>query len=102
MRVMVFFDLPMETSLEKREYNKFRRFLIKEGFVMEQKSVYTRLVTNFNVGRRTIDSVIEKQPHSKGYIQILTVTETQYQKMEIIGCSNEKTAIDTLKDVIII
>lgn len=102
MRVFVFFDLPMECTKERHEYSLFRRFLLKEGFIMEQKSVYTRLVANANVGKRLIDTIIENKPDSKGYIQILTVTETQYQKMEIIGCGSEKTTIDTLEDVIII
>jgi CRISPR-associated protein Cas2 len=40
MRVMVFFDLPVVTSAERKEYTKFRKFLIHEGFIMMQFSVY--------------------------------------------------------------
>ena len=31
MRVLVFFDLPVVTSEQRREYTKFRKFLLKNG-----------------------------------------------------------------------
>lgn len=102
MRIMVFFDLPMETSKERREYSRFRRFLIKEGFFMEQKSVYTKLVANANVANRDIYAIRENKPKSKGYVQVLSVTETQYLKMETIVGSSSSNKIDTLDKVIII
>lgn len=43
MRVMVFFDLPTETPADRREYGRFRRFLVKSGFLMLQESVYCKL-----------------------------------------------------------
>lgn len=43
MRLMVFFDLPTETAPQRREYNRFHRFLLKNGYLMLQKSVYTKL-----------------------------------------------------------
>ena len=46
MRVMVFFDLPTITDKNRHDYRKFRQFLIQEGFVMMQESVYTKLVLN--------------------------------------------------------
>ena len=39
MRIIVFFDLPTETLEDKREYRKFRKMLIENGFVMMQESV---------------------------------------------------------------
>ena len=38
MRVLVFFDLPVETKAERREYARFRRALVKDGFLMMQES----------------------------------------------------------------
>ena len=40
MRVIVFFDLPVDTLEHKRAYRKFRKFLIEKGFLMMQESVY--------------------------------------------------------------
>ena len=42
MRILVFFDLPMETAKERKIYSKFRKLLINEGIIMMQKSVYTK------------------------------------------------------------
>lgn len=46
MRVIVFFDLPTLTASDKREYNAFRKFLIRDGFFMMQESVYCKLAVN--------------------------------------------------------
>ena len=46
MRVLVFFDLPITTSENKRAYVKFRKFLLKNGFMMLQESVYCKLALN--------------------------------------------------------
>ncbi len=32
MRLIVFFDLPMVTKIEKRAYVQFRRFLLNDGY----------------------------------------------------------------------
>ena len=48
MRVMVFFDLPVESTPQRKEYSKFRKFLLKEGFIMMQKSVYSKVTLNRN------------------------------------------------------
>ncbi len=42
MRMIVFFDLPTKTTADLREYRKFRKLLITNGFVMMQESVYTK------------------------------------------------------------
>lgn len=46
MRIMVLFDLPVETPLQRHNYGKFRRYLIKNGFMMMQESVYVKLALN--------------------------------------------------------
>lgn len=46
MRVLVFFDLPMDSFNDKREYRQFRDYLLKNGFIMMQKSVYYKIVLN--------------------------------------------------------
>lgn len=46
MRLLIFFDLPVETSKDRKEYTRFHKFLIKSGFIMMQKSVYSKLVIN--------------------------------------------------------
>ena len=39
MRTIVFFDLPVLYSADRKNYRKFKKYLIKEGFIMLQNSV---------------------------------------------------------------
>ena len=80
MRVLVMFDLPTETSENRRNYTKFRKYLIKSGFMMMQQSVYVRLALNQTNAKGMIDSVKKNKP-SEGLVQILTITEKQYSKI---------------------
>ncbi len=93
MRMILFFDLPMETSKELRDYTKFRKFLINEGFIMMQKSVYCKLSLNqtaVNLMKKRIDKV---KP-AEGLIQLLVVTEKQYAKIEYIIGDKKNTLIE--------
>lgn len=46
MRIVLFFDLPTLTEKNRKEYTRFRKFLIKTGFMMLQESVYVKLALN--------------------------------------------------------
>lgn len=94
MRVLVMFDLPTETSENRRNYTKFRKYLIKSGFMMMQQSVYVRLALNQTDAKGMIDSVKKNKP-SEGLVQILTITEKQYSKMEIISGEYSNDTVDT-------
>lgn len=83
MRVLVLFDLPVETAKNRREYARFRRFLIKNGFMMMQESVYCKLALNQTVVNSVIDNIRTNKPTS-GLVQVLVVTEKQYSRMEFI------------------
>lgn len=83
MRVLVFFDLPVITGEQRREYTKFRKFLLKSGFMMLQESVYCKLALNGTVVRGIVDNVRKNSP-KEGLVQLLTVTEKQYAKMDLI------------------
>ncbi len=83
MRMILFFDLPTETSQERREYTRFRKYLLKSGFMMMQESVYCKIALNQTVVNSLYDSLQKNKP-GKGLIQVLTVTEKQFSKMEFI------------------
>lgn len=83
MRVIVFFDLPTETLEDRRNYSRFRKFLIKSGFMMVQESVYSKLALNQNAASSISENVRRNKP-PKGLVQLLAVTEKQYSKMEFI------------------
>jgi len=83
MRVIVFFDLPVETAENRRDYSRFRKMLVKNGFVMLQESVYCRMALNQTVVN-AITNLVRKNKPPTGLIQILTVTEKQFSKMEFV------------------
>ena len=83
MRVLVLFDLPVLTGDQRREYARFRKFLLKSGFLMLQESVYCKLALNTTVVNGIVDQIHKNKPE-EGLIQLLTVTEKQYAKMDLI------------------
>ena len=46
MRMLLFFDLPVVTKTDRKNYALFRKNLIKRGFFMIQFSVYTKIFAN--------------------------------------------------------
>lgn len=83
MRMIVFFDLPTETSAERRNYRHFRKFLIQSGFLMLQESVYCKLLLNGSAQTAMAESIRRNKP-PKGIVQMLTITEKQFSKMEYV------------------
>lgn len=79
----MFFDLPVTTLAGRRQYNNFRKFLVKDGFFMMQESVYCKLANNQSSANAIIDQVKRNHP-DQGLVQVLTVTEKQFANMEMI------------------
>lgn len=87
MRVIVMFDLPVVTASERKEYTKFRKYLIKSGYLMLQESIYCKLAQNTTAADALIQNIKKNKP-PQGLVQVLKITEKQYAKMEyIIGTS---------------
>ena len=83
MRIIVFFDLPSVTGEERKAYTQFRKFLLKSGFMMIQESVYCKLALNGSAVNAIVENVRKNSPN-EGLVQLLTVTEKQYSKMDLI------------------
>lgn len=73
----------MVTKKEKKVYSDFRKYLIKNGYMMMQFSVYCRIFNNREAAKSHVD-MLKKYLPNKGQIRIMIVTESQYKKMEII------------------
>ena len=90
MRTIVFFDLPNVYLKDKRNYILFRKYLLSEGFIMLQESVYSKIILNSEQANLLIERLRKKSP-KRGIIQVLTITEKQYANIEyIIGEENSK------------
>lgn len=100
MRIIVFFDLPVVTSLERKAYANFRKFLIREGFLMMQFSVYSKLALNMT-GIELLKKRLHKNLPPQGIVQVLVVTEKQFASIEdFLGHSVSKQ-LDTTDRLVV-
>lgn len=101
MRVVVFFDLPVLTEANRREYRRFRKYLIRSGFMMLQESVYCKLAQNSTVADAIVENIKKNKPQD-GLVQVLRVTEKQYQKMDFIVGEKAGEVLDSDERLIIL
>lgn len=101
MRTIVFFDLPNIYAKDKRNYSEFRKYLISEGFVMMQESVYSKLVLNLQQSEGLMERLRKKSP-KKGLIQVLTITEKQYSQIEYIIGKHDSKIVDNEDRLVIL
>jgi len=77
MWLFVFFDLPVATKKQRKAAADFRKMLLKDGFAMQQYSVYCRHCASDESAqvhiRRTKIAVPEK-----GQVSIVKITDKQY------------------------
>ncbi len=74
------FDLPTQTNSDKKEYTKFRRFLLNNGYIMIQYSIYSRFCRNNTDVSKHIKRLVDNKP-KYGNVRVLQVTEKQYDSM---------------------
>ncbi len=77
---LVMFDLPVETFLQRKEYQRFRDYLLDEGFMMAQYSVYLKHCS----GKEQFEALakrIERRLPPNGVVDILLLTDKQYEKI---------------------
>ncbi|MEG2929658.1 MAG: CRISPR-associated endonuclease Cas2 [Oscillospiraceae bacterium] len=83
MRMLVFFDLPVQTKDQQRSATRFRNFLLKDGYYMVQFSIYSRVCNGAEAVEKHSKRLNGMLP-SEGSIRLLTITEKQYQDMHIL------------------
>lgn len=77
------FDLPVETAKQRKQYRQFRKSLINEGFLMIQYSVYVRVCVT-KKSATLMENRIKTFLPENGTIQVLTLTEKQYNDMHFL------------------
>lgn len=101
MRLIVFFDLPVNTAAQRKRYRQFRKFLIKDGYLMLQESVYSKLAINANVAA-SIGRLKKNRP-AEGLVQVLRVTERQYATMVYIaGEGSDREEVETVEEFLVL
>lgn len=102
MRLLCFFDLPMETAQEKRVYRNFRKELIANGFEMLQFSVYYRTCPNRSFANKFYKR-LQQSNLPAGNVRLLAVTEKQFSEMTLIvgGKTKQEEVVSDNKLVVI-
>ena len=96
MSLILFFDLTVTTKKDRKTYAQFRKYLIQNGYMMMQYSVYCKIFANREAAVKHVAN-LEKSVPKKGQIRLLLVTEKQYAKIEIItgGKSMQETILNS-------
>lgn len=92
MWVLVFFDLPVITKEERRAAAGFRGFLLDDGYLMLQFSVYARACREEAAGKH-IDRILRHLPPA-GSVRALQVTDKQYARTKVL--IGQRTENETL------
>lgn len=83
MRILIMFDIPSNTKQARKNYSLWRKNLQKEGFVMLQFSVYTRICKGTTSANSHIERLKMILPPD-GNIRALVLTEKQFDNMQIL------------------
>lgn len=101
MRVLVLFDMPVSSSAERKAYTQFRKFLIRNGFVMMQESVYSKIVPNVSVAKAVMNKV-RREGMGKGLIQMMMITEKQYAQIELVAGAKQEEIVESDERLVIL
>lgn len=82
MWIVVMFDLPTDTKKARKQYSRFRKMLLEDGFDMMQFSIYSRHCTSEEKANVHIRRIEQNIPPD-GEVRILSVTDKQFEKMRI-------------------
>ena len=82
MWIVVMFDLPVDTKESRKRAADFRHFLLSEGYLMLQFSVYARHCASFENAEVHLGRVQGEVPPD-GHVRIFQFTDKQFQKQLI-------------------
>lgn len=80
--LLAMFDLPVTTPRARRDYARFRKALLREGFSMLQYSVYARFLAS-EAAAETFRRRLEVQLPDSGEVRLVSITDRQFGKMVV-------------------
>ena len=89
MWIFAMFDLPVTDTTKRREYTKFRKLLLGEGFSMLQYSVYAK----FCKSRETAETYyrhIKSALPPEGEVRVFMLTDKQFGEMKVFYGATKK------------
>lgn len=97
----MFFDLPVAEPAQRRAYSQFRKFLVQDGFFMMQESVYCKICPN-QLGANALIEHIKKHGPKEGIVQVLTITEKQFARIEMIVGDSKNDIVSSTERMIVL
>jgi CRISPR-associated protein Cas2 len=76
------FDLPVNSQRARKQYARFRKELLAEGFTMLQYSVYARYCDNEEASIAHCNSLRSKLP-CDGQVRLLSITDRQFARQTV-------------------
>lgn len=91
MWLVVMFDLPVLTKVQRGRAARFRRFLLKDGYLMLQLSVYARICNGSEMTGKHLKRLQDGIP-PEGSVKALQITDKQYGQMKFLVNTGRKNA----------
>ena len=82
MWLVVMFDLPTGSKAERKAYQAFHKFLLKDGFTQMQYSIYIRCCASPENMEAHLGRIQGRVPH-EGEVRILELTDKQFGRMHV-------------------
>lgn len=94
--LVAMFDLPVKTTIDRKIANEFKKNLKEHGFFMLQFSVYARSCVSHEIYEREI-KILKQLAPTTGNINIIYITDIQWEKMIYVQGTNEKYTLSKKK-----
>ncbi len=78
--LIVLFDLPVRTKVERKRATAFRTDLLKDGFRMMQFSVYMRPCSS-EENAKTHQQRVERSLPPMGSVRVMQITDRQFSRI---------------------
>lgn len=83
--IIVMFDVPSKNQNDRKAYYRFRKNLLKNGYIMFQKSVYLKLLNNISSYTHEKDFLQSVCPEN-GNVCSMTTTKNEFKNnVQIFG-----------------
>lgn len=85
MVLLVCFDLPRETRIQRKDAAEYRRRLVELGFVMKQFSLYEREVQKLSTRDRILNILRRELPDEGSIVVYMLPDQVNDEQIEILG-----------------
>jgi len=98
--LVVAFDLPVVEKEQRKAATDFRQYLLDDGYIMMQFSVYVRACVSFARQETHLDR-LKKNLLPEGSVRVIYVTRAQWERSFVIhGQPAKKVSVEKLPEQI--